>query len=152
MTRIAATEERVFRVQAPVQQLYDFFTTPEQLRELIEGVDGHEALGKGRVRWVLKEKVDKGIRFKADYTVMYEGNGRDHVWWRFVEGNMGNAGDAWLTATTDGGTKVRYREMVEPDLPLTPLLARLIKPIVERELRGELGHFLERVQDRFGRA
>jgi len=152
MARITATEERVFHVKATMQQMYDFFATPSQLCELIEGVDILESLGAGRVRWVLKEKVDKGIRFKADYTVVYEGNGRDYVWWRFVEGNMGNEGDVWLTTTADGGTEVRYREMVAPDLPLTPLLARLIKPIVARELRGELGHFLERVQDRFGKA
>jgi uncharacterized membrane protein len=152
MARITATEERVFHVKATMEQMYDFFVTPDRLCELLDSVDIHESLGEGRVRWVLKEKIDKGIRFKADYTVVYDGNGQDHIWWRFVGGNMGNTGDAWLTTTISGDTEVRYRETVEPDLPITPLLARLIKSIVERELREELGSFLDRVRDRFGRA
>jgi hypothetical protein len=65
---------------------------------------------------------------------------------------MGNEGDVWLTLTAEGGTEIRYREVVEPDLPITPIMARLMKPIVARELRAELRNFLDRVRIRFGEA
>ena len=58
-----------------------------------------------------------------------------------------NDGDVWIKPLPDGGTEVHYRESVEPDLPITPLLARLIKPLVARELRGEIHGFLERLSD-----
>ena len=96
---------------------------------------------------MLEEKIDKGIRFRADYIVAYDGDGAEHVRWRSVSGNMRNDGDVWIAPLAGGGTQIRYRESVEPDLPITPLLARLITPLVARELRGEIGGFLERLGD-----
>ena len=149
MVRIAATGDWTFCVQTPIQRVYNFFAKPDHLRELLDGVDTHVLLGEGHVRWVLKEKVERGIRFKGDYTVIYQGNGVDHVHWQCLEGNMGNEGDVWLTTTADGGTEIHYREIVAPDLPITSIMARLVQPIVARELRAELGTFLDRVKAHF---
>ena len=146
MAKIAATEEQVFRVPASPEQVYAFFTAPDKLRDATPGVERCEPLADGRVRWVLEEKVDKGIRFQADYVVAYDGNGTDHVRCRFVEGNMVNDWDAWIKATP-GGTEVRYRETVAPELPITPVLALLIKPLVARELRSGVSRFLDRVRE-----
>ena len=52
-------------------------------------VERCELLPGNRVRWVLQEKVDKGIRFKADYIVTYEGDGSEHVSWRSLRGTWG---------------------------------------------------------------
>jgi uncharacterized membrane protein len=150
MPPISATEECTFCVKAPIQQVYSFFAEPEQLCELFAGVEAHTLLGEGRVRWVLEEMADKGLRFKADYTVMYDGNGVDHIHWQALEGNMGNVGDVWLNTTVDGGTEIHYCETVAPDLQITPIMARLIKPLVARELRANLRNFLDRVKSRFG--
>lgn len=150
MVRIAASGEWTFCVPASLPSVYDFFAEPAQLCALLDSVDSYAVLEAGRVRWILKEKVEKGIHFKGDYTVVYEGNGIDHVHWHGIEGNMGGEGDVWLSATPDGGTKIRYRETVAPDLPITALMARLMQPIVARELRTELETFLERVKVLFG--
>jgi hypothetical protein len=96
---------------------------------------------------VLGEKVDQGIRFRPDYVVAYDGDGVEHVRWRAVDGNMRNDGDVWIKPLPDGRSEIHYRESVEPELPITPLMARLIKPLVARELRREIVHFLERVRD-----
>jgi uncharacterized membrane protein len=149
MVRIAATEERVLSVPASPEQVYAFFSRPEELARAMGSVERCERLPMNRVRWVLAEKVDKGIRFKGDYVVVHEGDGQRHVCWRSVEGNMQNDGDVWLTPVARGGTEIRYRESVAPELPITPLMARLIAPLVARELRGEINGFLERVQGQF---
>ena len=47
-------------------------------------VERCERLPDNQVRWVLEEKVDKGIRFQADYIVVYDGDGAEHVGWRSV--------------------------------------------------------------------
>jgi hypothetical protein len=62
---------------------------------------------------------------------------------------MRNDGDVWLEPIDGGGTEIRYRESVEPELPITPLLARLITPMVARELRGEIHAFLGRLGEHF---
>jgi uncharacterized membrane protein len=149
MVRIAATEERVLTVPASPEAVHAFFSRPESLGEVMASVARCERLPGNHVRWVLEEKVDKGIRFQADYIVAYHGESPEHVYWRSVEGNMRNDGDVWIRPLPDGGTEIRYRESVEPELPITPLLARLIKPILDRELRGEIGGFLERLSERF---
>ena len=146
MTRIAATEEQVFNVAASPDRVYAFFADLDKVREITPGVERCERLTDGRVRWVLEEKIDKGIRFQADFVVAYDGNGTDHVHCRFVEGNMVNHWDAWIKPIA-GGSEICYRETVAPELPITPVLALLIKPLVARELRNGVGRFLDRVRE-----
>lgn len=148
MAFISATEEVTLTVKASAEEVYAFFSRPELLCQAMDAVERCEVLPDNRVRWVLHEKVDKGIRFQADYVVLFEGDGREHIGWQFVEGNMRNEGDVWLRPLPEGGTEVRYRECVEPDLPITPLTAKLIKPLVARELRGEIQGFLARASER----
>jgi uncharacterized membrane protein len=149
VARISASEEQVLTVPASPERVYAFFSQPEELSRAMTAVECCERLPDGRVRWVLAEKVDKGIRFRADYVVVYDGDGAAHVGWRSVTGNMGNDGDVWIRGLPGGGSEIRYRESVAPDLPITPLMAGLIKPLVARELRGEIHQFLERVRDHF---
>jgi uncharacterized membrane protein len=147
VTKIAATEEKVFRVAAGPEEVYAFFSQLETLREAMTGVECCDVLPEGLVHWVLKEQVGKGIRFQPNYVVTYEGNGVDHVCCRSVSGNMDNDWDAWITPTADG-SEIRYREMVAADLPITALLACLIKPLVVKELRQDVNTFLARVRER----
>jgi uncharacterized membrane protein len=149
---ISATEEIVLAVKASPAEVYAFFSQPELLSQAMDAVERCEPLADNKVRWVLQEKVDKGIRFQADYVVCFDGDGREHIGWQFVEGNMRNDGDVWMTPLPNGGTEIRYRECVEPDLPITPLTAKLIKPLVARELRGEIQRFLDRVGQHLGGA
>jgi carbon monoxide dehydrogenase subunit G len=146
VAKITATEEQVFNVPVSPDRVYAFFADLEKVREITPGVERCERLPDGRVRWVLEEKIDKGIRFQADFVVVYDGNGTDHVRCRFVEGNMVNQWDVWMTPVA-GGTEIRYSETVAPELPITPVLALLIKPLVARELRNGVNRFLDRVRE-----
>jgi uncharacterized membrane protein len=146
MTRIAATEERVLNVPTSPEKAYAFFSQAQQLSQAMDGVQCCEVLEGGIVRWVLEEKRAQGIHFQADYVMVLSGDGVRHVTWRAVEGNMGDDGEVWVDALPDGGSRIRYIQTVEPDLPITPLMARLIKPLVARELRNDVLRFLERAQ------
>jgi uncharacterized membrane protein len=147
MARIAAVEEKVFQVGASAETVYAFFSQVERLRQVMDGVERCEVLGDGRVHWVLEEKTGQGIRFQPDYVVAYEGNDTDHVQCRSLAGNMKNDWDVWIKPTP-GGSQVSYRETVEADLPITALLALLIKPLVVKELRNDVNRFLDRVRQR----
>jgi uncharacterized membrane protein len=149
MAKIAATEERTLIVSASVEEVYGFFSSPALLREETPEVERFELLGPGRARWVLVEKAEKGIRFQADYTVEYQGQGGDRVTWRTLSGNLDTAGEVLLRRLDDRRTEIRYRETLAPDLPITPILAALFKPIVAREVRRDIGRFLDRIVHRF---
>lgn len=147
MAKIAVTEERTLHVQASPEEVYAFFSQPQRLQQAIVGLERYELLPEGRVRWVLEEKSGQGIRFQADFVVAYSGDGARHVAWRYIEGNMENEGEVHISPSPRGGAEVQYREQVAPDLPITPLLARLVKPLVAKELQGDLTRFLARVQE-----
>jgi carbon monoxide dehydrogenase subunit G len=150
MAKIAATEERTLIVSASVEEVYGFFSDPALLREETPDVERFERLGPGRARWVLAEKAEKGIRFQADYTVEYTGHDDDRVTWRTLAGNLDTAGEVRLMRLGNHETEIRYRETLAPDLPITPILATLFRPLVVREVRADIGRFLERVAHRFG--
>lgn len=150
MVKIFATEERTLRVRAPVSEVHDFFLDPQRLKEVTADVESFERIDERRARWVLVEKVEKGVRFHADYIVEYEGVGEDGVAWRSTSGNMDVDGEVKLRRVEPEGTEIHYRETVGPDLPITRLTAVLFKPIVARELRQDIGKFLDRVIDRLG--
>jgi carbon monoxide dehydrogenase subunit G len=148
VAKIAITEDRTFVLPADRARVFAFFTDLDGIRAAMVGVEKCEVGADGQVRWVLEEKVDKGIRFRPDFVVAYENNGIDHVRCRPIAGNVKNEWDVRLMPAGDG-TEVHYREMVEVDLPVTALLAVLIKPLVTRELRHDVDAFLERVCQHF---
>lgn len=140
------------RVRAPVSTVYEFFRDPASVRELSADVESFERIDQDRARWVLTEKVEKGVRFHADYTVEYRGEAEQRVVWCTTAGNMDIDGEVTLRAIEPQCTEILYRETVGPDLPITKLTALLFKPIVARELRQDIRHFLDRVRDHFGGA
>jgi hypothetical protein len=149
VAKIAATEERVFAVPASPRESYAFFSDPERLFRASAGVERYQVLPGGRVRWVLEEKVEKGIRYRADFVAAYEGNGNDHIVCRTVEGNLRDDWEVWIRPA-GGGSEIRYRETVEPDLPITPVLALLIRPLIVRQMREEMRRFLDRAREQLG--
>ena len=71
---------------------------------------------------------------------------QDGSTWRSLSGNMGNEGDVAILPAANGGSEIRYRERVEPDLPISSLMAKLIQPLVAREeLRNDTA-VLDRVE------
>jgi uncharacterized membrane protein len=139
-------------VAAPLVEVYRFFMSPTLLSEATADVDSCECLEGDRAHWRLVEKVDQGIRFRADYVVQYTGNGWDAVSWHTVSGNLQSEGRVVLQQLDAAVTEIQYSESVAPDLPITPLLATLFKPIVVREVKQGIAEFLDRIERKLGRA
>src|SRR4051794_35520985 len=100
------TAEQTLTVPADPATAYAFFSRPERLSQAMGSVERCEMLPDRRVRWVLAEKVDQGIRYRADYVVAFEGDGTGHVRWRSVAGNMRNDGDVWIRPLACGGSEI----------------------------------------------
>ncbi len=145
MPKIPATESQTFEVKAPMETVYATFADPEIVKENFVGLERAEMKGNGEVRWILEEKVDKGIRFRGDYTVRYEGNGKDRIRWHTLAGNIDSEAEVALTEIPSG-VRVRYRETIAPDLPIPRLMAKIFRPIVAREVRKDLVKYVENVK------
>ena len=152
MTRISVTEERTIDIPASPAKVYAFFSNPKELSKAMDGVQRCELMGDGKVRWVLAESSDQGIRFQPDYVVQFTGDGNQQIRWSAIEGNMDNDGIVDIESGPNGSSRVVYRETIEPDLPITPLMARLIRPLVARELRAGLDTFLAHAVDLLSRS
>lgn len=148
MAKVAVTEECTFHVAADVSKAYEFFSKPQIFCDAMDGVLRCEEIEEDQVHWLLEEQVDQGVRFQPDYIVQYTCDGLQRVQWKFVDGNLSNEGEVRIAARAEGGSEIHYRETVEPDLPITPLLMMLVKPLVTRKLRLGLKQFVERSQVR----
>ena len=153
MAWIEGTERRTYDIHAPIEKVYAFLSTPELLKAAFLELERHEILDATTARWILKEKNEKGVKFRPDYTVRYGGNGRDRVEWSSLAGgNMRAKGKAVLRSKGVDVTEVQYEETIASDLPIPGLMARVFQPIVAREIRKGVQGFLDRIKARLEQA
>ena len=141
MAWIEGTEEQTFVVEAPFEEVVDFFGDPAIFKTCLDQVETAEEVEPMVWHWVLEEKSEKGITYQADYTVRYERQD-DSVEWETIEGNMRSEGVTECTDLGNGRTEVHYRETIATDLPIPKLMAKVFSPIVSREIRSGVGGYL----------
>lgn len=150
MSKVEGSYSQTVVLPAALPQVYEFFANPDKLRMAQPDVDDFTLLDPQTARWQLAERVEGGVRFAADYTVKYTGNGSDQVSWRSQgEGNMDVRGSVTLRATADGHTEVDYEETCAPDMPITKLLVMIFRPLVAREVSNDIKTFLSQIQAHF---
>lgn len=150
---VEGTERRTYDIRAPIEKVYAFLSTPDLLKAAFLELERYEILDPATARWHLKEKNEKGVKFRPDYTVRYGGNGRDRVEWSSLTGgNMRAKGTAVLRAKGADVTEVQYEETIASDLPVPSFLARVFQPIVAREIRKGVQGFLDRIKARLEQA
>lgn len=145
MAWIEGTEERTFVVDAPYDDVVEFFCEPDSFRAAFSQMEDSEEIQPGVWKWTLQPKAEKGIKFQGIYTVRYERDG-ESVSWTTDEGNMRSTGSTTFDEVGQK-TRVHYKETLEIDLPIPRLMAKVFKPIVSREVAGGIGDFLDRAQE-----
>lgn len=140
MAWIPGTHEETLTIDADYETVRDFFCDPATFQAAFTQLKSAEEIEPDVWRWVLEEKVEKGIKFKADYTVRYERD--DNVLtWETIDGNMRSSGRAEVLER-DGGAEVRYSETIETELPVPRLMVKVFKPIVQREVDKGVADYL----------
>ena len=142
MAWIEGTHEETFVVDAPYDEVVDFFCDPARFKEAFGQMEVTEEVEEDVWKWVLVEKNEKGIKFQGRYVVEYQ---RDDnvVEWTTREGNMRSEGRTEVTDLGGDQAEVHYVETIATDLPIPKLAAKIFRPIVAREIRGGVGEFLE---------
>lgn len=142
MAWIEGTEEQTFIVKTDYDAVEGYFSNPAEFKRCLSELESAEQIEPMVWRWGLKEKSEKGITFKPDYTVAYRA-GDGFLEWHTLEGNMRSEGVARYTKITGDRTEVYYRETIATDLPIPRLLAKVFSPIVSREIRKGVGAYLD---------
>lgn len=150
MAWIEGTEDRKFEVDAPLDEVVDFFGDPAKFKECLTEVESAEEVDEKVWRWVLEEKSEKGITYQADYVVEYRQTSDTRVEWDTREGNMRSEGFMEAKDSGGGRTEVHYKETIATDLPIPRLMAKVFSPIVSREIRKGVGDYLDCAQKRLG--
>ncbi len=154
MPTFASSETRVVTIRATPERVAAALTLPEHIEaELGDALESSAKLDDHTVRWTRKPVEEKGVRFRAEYTVRYEYDGKDKVTWATIgEGNMRSRGEARLAASDDGTTRVEYSESIECDMECNRFLAPVLRPIVEHKIRSGVGDYLAKIKAGLERA
>ncbi len=145
MAKFKGTCERRFTIQAPKEKVAGFMTQPAEFKVCFEELETHEEVSPGVWRWVLKEKNEKGVRFKPDYTVKYvydEGKG-ELIWTTQGKCNLTTNGRATFRSLGPNTTEVDYTDTMECEMEVNALLGKIIAPIVNREIGKGVGSYLD---------
>jgi carbon monoxide dehydrogenase subunit G len=148
MPTFSSSDKRTVTIQATQDQVAEALTVPERIeRTLADELESSTKVDAHTVRWIRKPVEEKGVRFRADYVVHYEYDGRGTVTWRTVgAGNMRSNGEAKLAPAPDGGTRVELSESIECDMDVNRILAAVLRPIVERRIKSGVGDYLAKVK------
>lgn len=153
MPTFSNSDKRTITIHATPAQVVEALTIPERIRQAMgDEIESSENVDAQTVHWVRKPVEEKGVKFRADYVVRYEFDGRDKVSWSTVgSGNMRSRGEARL-APDGNGTRVEYSEAIECDMEVNRILAAVLRPIVERKIKTGVGAYLDRVKAGLERA
>lgn len=149
MAKISASDGRTFTVAAPLEDVYAFLTSGPSRAAAMTELERHEAIDATTHRYVLESKTEKGITFQGDFTLRFDGNGKDRVTWKGIKGNVDVDGNAELRALPDGRTEIRFHETFAPDLPIGKLLARVFGAIVSREVKKGIAQTIDAIERHF---
>ena len=146
MAWIDGTHEETFVVDAPADEVADFFCDPARFQEAFGEMESGEEIEDGVWHWTLKEKNEKGISFKGEYTVEYQRDAMTVTWTTRSGGNMTSEGRTEVTDLGGGQAEVKYLEKIATDLPIPKLAAKMFRPIVSKNIANGVGDFLTRAR------
>lgn len=147
MPKFSGTESRVFTIRAPFDKVVETMTQPDKFRAYLGDLERFEKIDEQTWRWVLQEKNEAGVHFQGDYTCKYIWDGkREFTWSTVSKGNMTSVGRTTFVKEGDKATRVDYTETIECDMEVNFILAKVIKPIVNREIAKGVGGYLDAVK------
>ena len=138
--------DRTVTVNASKEDTMALMTNPEAFKVHLDNLQKMEKISEDTFRLQLKELSEKGVSFRGDYTVKYAVDGDRFTWRTTSRGNMNAVGSIIFRALGDTRTQVRYNETIMCDMKVNRLVAKVLKPIVERAIAKGIGTFLDNMK------
>ena len=152
MPKFSGEYRETVTVNAPIDVAKAHFADLATIAANYGDLAGHEIHDDAEITFTLQPKSEKGVTFHGQYRCRYEFKGENRLTWRTVETkNMWSTGSATFSALGDTRTRVEFVQIIETEMQVNRLLAKMIKPIVSREITNGAKGYLARMAKTAGR-
>jgi len=125
-------------IAAPLAEVFAFFSDMNNFRTCTTDVVDFEVLNKQTSKWRLETKKDLGMRFTPEYTLRYDYEPENTVSWRSIDGNVQIDATLKLSLIDNCTTHVIVREEVSFTLPVSAIMAKIVKTVATIETRKDM--------------
>lgn len=123
-------------IAAPLATVFAFFSDMHNIHDCTADVVYFEVLDKRTAKWRLETKQELGIRFTPEYTLRYDYEPDNAITWRSVDGNVRIDAALRLSSIDKHVTHIVAREEVAFALPVSAIMANIVKVVALVETRN----------------
>jgi len=141
--------EESFVIDRSPHELYEMWTSWEQLPKLLPHIKNIEVLSEGRTRWTAYAPFGATLTWEAT-TIKQEADRM--VSWRSVGGDVDTAGSVHFNALDGGRTEMRVSMQYDPPGGrVTAMLAEFLGMGLDTRVREDLQQFKHRLESQSGK-
>lgn len=146
MPKFSGEYRETVTVNAPIDVAKAHFADLETIAQNYGDLQRHEIHDASEITFTLVPKSEKGVTFHGEYRARYEFDRDDRLTWKTVKTrNMWSTGSATFAAAGANRTRVTFVQHIETEMQVNRLLAKMIKPIVAREITKGAKDYLARM-------
>ncbi len=146
MPKFTGEYRETVTVNAPIDKVRQHFGDLPTIAANYGDLQGHEIHDEAEITFTLIPKSEKGVTFNGEYRARYEFKGENRLTWRTVDTkNMWSTGSATFSEAGGERTRVEFVQKIETEMQVNRLLAKVIKPVVSREITKGAKEYLARM-------
>jgi carbon monoxide dehydrogenase subunit G len=144
MPRFAGSYDETFTVNVPIEKAKEHFGDLEMIGKCYPDLKSYEVLDDKTLRFLLNPKSALNMTFQGKYDCKYEFISDSKFVWKTVGSGANMFTDGWMEFSKVGDDKTRivYHEEMECEIPINRLLAKALKPIVNRDISSGCKEFV----------
>lgn len=146
MPRFAGEYDETFEVPAPLEVAKAHFGSLDAIVANYGPIQSSRKIDESTLEITLVPRSEKGVTFAGKYACRYTWDGDTLTWNTTVTQNMWSSGRARFSRIGDTRTQVVYSQRMETEMQVNSLLAKVIAPIVNNEIRKGVKEYLERMR------
>lgn len=135
MQEIKLAYEVEHTIAAPQSEVLAFFSNIHNFRACTADVVDFEVVDEQTSKWRLETKKELGMCFTPKYTLRYEYELDNVVRWRSIDGNVRIDAMLKLMSIDNQNTHIMVREEVSFMLPISAIMAKIVKTVAAIETR-----------------
>ncbi|MBX7258921.1 MAG: hypothetical protein K1Y02_21340 [Candidatus Hydrogenedentes bacterium] len=148
MARYSGEHTETFTVNAPIETAKAHFSNLETIATHYGDVKQWKKVRSDTLRLVLEPRTEIGVTFNGEHSCKWTFTSDNVLEWKSVgKGNMHSEGIATFTSVGKNKTRIEYTERMDCEMEVNFLVARLISPVVARQIRDGVKSYLERMRD-----
>lgn len=134
MAKFTGKYDETFTVNAPLEKAKAHFNNLDTIVAAYEEIDRHEKLDDKTLRFQLKPMSAVGATFVGKYDCKYEFTSDNVLVWNTVnrDANIDTHARMEFSEAGSNRTRIHYTEEMTCDIPINRLMAKAVKPLVDR--------------------